>query len=58
MTMTPIEDVISAAERQAEIDWDLEHRAPQPCEHQSVIEERMMLGPVRCFCADCGKVMP
>lgn len=58
MTMTPIESVIAAAERQAEIDWELEHRAPQPCEHQSVAEERMLCGPSRRFCADCGKVMP
>lgn len=35
MNLAPIEDVIRAAERQAEIDWELEHRAPKPCEQAS-----------------------
>lgn len=59
MTLAPIEDVIRAAEQQAEIDWELEHRAPKPCEHDSVNTIRSYgNGWSRSFCADCGKQMP
>ena len=63
MTMTPIEDVIAAAEAQAVIDWEREREAERkaalPCTHESYQERQYHCSPVVTrVCTDCGKVLP
>ena len=57
MTFSPIESVVAAAERQAVIDWEREHREPQPCEHDDVVKIALLCGPSFTYCAACGATL-
>lgn len=46
-TLAPIEDVIAAAERRAEAQWEREHT---PCEHENTYQA--LAGGE--YCSDCG----